>query len=1339
MKVTFINKQISKTILLAVTSIFILQPSMLLAKENIGKPIEVKNPPPRDPHQKAANCRPATAQRDLDINNVRTTILNGGDMWWNLSNARYEIPKVQTGQVAKHSMFAGALWIGGVTSGNLRIAGQTYRQGGNDYYPGPLTIGAASITEERCKEFDRIWKLTLQEIDAFRNNPDAKDNPIEDIRTWPQGLPALGEERNIAPFFDNNNDNIYNPSEGDFPSFEQNSVRNIPDMMLFILYNDKGNIHSETEGIPIGLELQTTAFGYATNDEINNMTFYRNIVINRGNETIDSCVFGQWVDPDLGNYADDYVECDVTLNLGICYNGDDNDEGILGYGLNPPSVGVVFFEGPIRPDSTEIGLTKFVYYNNDFSVQGNPTRPEHYWGYLNGRWKDGAPITYGGNGKGGSAQDTASFMFPGDTDPAGRTTWTERTAGNAPADRRFLQTAGPFSLLPGARNKVTIGVVWARASTGGATGSFNLLKQASRKAQILFKNNFNIIAGPDAPTAELVELNKRIIINLTNTGVVEGFVDSFAGDCSSRSIFKFQGYQIFQLKRPNIPNDIYDQDEARLVAQFDVKDGIGRLVNQIYNPDLEEDFKKIMVEGEDEGIKRSIEISKDLFETGTDQELVNFKNYHFLVIAYAAVQNCANEKTQYLPGRRTIGKRDLVVYSATPHDQSAKNNGTKINAKYGDGFVITQTEGVGNGGANMELSSESVAELMNPAKGYLALNRKYIQGRGPINVKVIDPVKLPNAEFHVYIRDLDTIVNSNKNDSMRAASSKWYIRNMNSGELYVGTGNINKDNEELITKWGLSIDIRQPIMPGDESNLDDIQNGFITSSITFSNPANDWLTGVSDEDPNFSSIPYGAGVTLAPQFNWIRSGSFNGPKEAGQNRYSNGEIDDFAKVWLSATAPPPMDPRRHYSNIINGRWAPYALASRWRTNSPTKFPTFGPAWDRQIGTLGSGVASDDNQLHDLYSVNIVFTSDRSKWTRCVVVETGEYSNLNQGGVEKMDLRRAASVDKYGRKLGDPGAINDPTNPEAANYIADSSMGWFPGYAYNIETGERLNLLFGEDSSLPGENGGDMLWNPTSSILDFRTARPLFGGKHYVYVMSSNKKFAFGSGASATSFINTKYDAGKNYRCIMEPTCTDAVNSVINPSYLLRKRMLYSQVMWTSMAMLSTGSKFKSISEGLIPSDVTIRIRVKRPYANFFAGGTSRNDSMPYFTFSTQGVAPELSKEFGKKALDNVGIVPNPYYAYSSYEDPGNQLSNVVRLVNLPPRCTIRIYTMDGVLVRTIRKDDPNAPYLEWNIRNDSNVPISSGMYLIHVNAPDLGEERIIKWFAIMRPSDFDTF
>jgi hypothetical protein len=107
------------------------------------------------------------------------------------------------------------------------------------------------------------------------------------------------------------------------------------DQTLWWVYNDRGNIHSETQGVPIGLELQTQAFAFATNDEINNMTFYTTTIFNRSNEDVDSCYFGQWVDADLGNYTDDYVGCDVPRSLGICYNGDEDDEGVLGYGSNP--------------------------------------------------------------------------------------------------------------------------------------------------------------------------------------------------------------------------------------------------------------------------------------------------------------------------------------------------------------------------------------------------------------------------------------------------------------------------------------------------------------------------------------------------------------------------------------------------------------------------------------------------------------------------------------------------------------------------------------------------------------------------------------------------------------------------------------------------------------------------------------------------------------------------------------------------------------------------------------------------------------------------------------------
>ena len=487
-----INQQFLKFVkAIGLAAILVASVNPAHARYNVGTP-DPKGPREPEIKGKRFGCLPATQQRDLDVNNVRTTILNGGDMWWNLSNARYEIPKIQTGQVSKHSLFSGALWIGGVSNGNLKLAAQTYRQNGNDFYPGPLANGTAAVSEDKCKAYDKIWRVTLREVQDLVATTDVNSYEIpEDISSWPgNGDLAIGESARLAPYYDKNNDSKYDPLDGDYPTLNngKEEIKNIPDMMLYMIYNDKGNIHSETQGVPIGIELHTQAFAYSTNDEINNMTFYRTTIYNRSSETVDSTVFGQWVDADLGNYSDDYVECDVARNLGICYNGDDNDEGILGYGLNPPSVGVTFFEGPRRPDSSEIGLTKFVYYNNDFSLTGNPSRPEHFWGYLNGRWKDGANITYGGNGRGGT--DTASFMFPGNTDPAGRPTWNERIAGNQPQDRRFLQTAGPFTLLPGAVNRVTIGVVWARASSGGATGSFNLLKEASDKATTLYKNNF---------------------------------------------------------------------------------------------------------------------------------------------------------------------------------------------------------------------------------------------------------------------------------------------------------------------------------------------------------------------------------------------------------------------------------------------------------------------------------------------------------------------------------------------------------------------------------------------------------------------------------------------------------------------------------------------------------------------------------------------------------------------------------------------------------------------------------------------------------------------------------
>jgi len=530
------------------------------AKDNVPNP----NDSNTDTYRlMAAGCLAATAQSILEINNVRTTILAGGDMWWDLDNARYEIPKDSD----RHSMFAGALWIGGLDEqGNLKVAGMTYRQDGNDFWPGPLNADYNSddygtIDASTCAEFDKHYKITAKEVALHAAYYECADDPDcftdESYPDWQGVTPAIsnwpadrvdvdGTFDYLAPYEDLNGNGIYDPTEGEYPAYDINQDKDCKnedilfgDQTLWWVFNDNGNIHTESGSeAAIGLEIQAQAFGFTTNDEINNMTFYSYKIINRSNQSLNDTYFGQWVDPDLGNYTDDYVGCDVGLGLGYCYNGDSDDETASGYNYDsddpPPAIGVDFFRGPLADtgdgidndrhgEIDEIGeqiiMSKFVYYNNDFTPHGNPENANHYYGYLRGIWKDGQKMTYGGTGW-ESSNPECNFMFPDDTDPDSSPLygeWTELTAGNAPADRRFLQSAGPFTLEPGAVNYITTGVVWARASDGNNFASVELMKIADKKAQTLFDICFEVIDGPSAPDMSFVELDKELILNLTNS------------------------------------------------------------------------------------------------------------------------------------------------------------------------------------------------------------------------------------------------------------------------------------------------------------------------------------------------------------------------------------------------------------------------------------------------------------------------------------------------------------------------------------------------------------------------------------------------------------------------------------------------------------------------------------------------------------------------------------------------------------------------------------------------------------------------------------------------------
>jgi hypothetical protein len=172
-------------------------------------------------------------------------------------------------------------------------------------------------------------------------------------------------------------------------------------------------------------------------------------------------------------------------------------------------------------------------------------------------------------------------------------------------------------------------------------------------------------------------------------------------------------------------------------------------------------------------------------------------------------------------------------------------------------------------------------------------------------------------------------------------------------------------------------------------------------------------------------------------------------------------------------------------------------------------------------------------------------------------------------------------------------------------------------------------------------------------------------------------------------------------------------------------------MWVIPTYLAPGY---SMTDGVPPTDVKFKINIQKSYTTF-ATGSTLNNNRPMYSFNSSDIAPTISKEVGKKSLDLVNVVPNPYRAYSEYEN--SPIDSRVKITNLPPTCTITIYDMAGNFIRKISKADEKT-YFEWDLKNASNVPISSGLYLIHVKAPGLGE-KIVRWYGIMHAIDLDSY
>lgn len=124
-------------------------------------------------------------------------------------------------------------------------------------------------------------------------------------------------------------------------------------------------------------------------------------------------------------------------------------------------------------------------------------------------------------------------------------------------------------------------------------------------------------------------------------------------------------------------------------------------------------------------------------------------------------------------------------------------------------------------------------------------------------------------------------------------------------------------------------------------------------------------------------------------------------------------------------------------------------------------------------------------------------------------------------------------------------------------------------------------------------------------------------------------------------------------------------------------------------------------------------------------------------YAVQTDTINVGTEIGKEKKDLINVFPNPYMAQNVMET--NPLNRFVTFTHLPNECTIRIFTVNGDLIRTLDHGPNGGPFEEWDLRNEHDIPVASGMYIAHLDLGDGLGEKILKLAVFMPEERLDLY
>ncbi len=478
-------------------------------------------------------------------NNISTWVWNTGvfnqDMRTN-NTPGFEWPKGS----GKYAIFTTGLSMAAVIDNSLRMAVVSYS---GEYGPGYVLNGAFATNSSF-----KLYRVVRG--DNSSSNPD--------YANWGLMVPYG------APYDDINNNGVYEAG------IDKPGVKNAAQTIFVCLTDADPNTHTSSEGfsggtLPVFAEMHMSSWSYDT-PGLEDVHFVKMEIINKNNTPWHRTHFGLVADPDLGFYNDDFIGCDISRNLGYCYNADDIDGtgSISHYGVNPPAVGFDMLKGGVNRSVTpnvDMYMTSFTYFGNEGTTceSSPPSTAFHGYNYLRGLKKDSTKFVNP------NTMQTTKYCFTGE--PETSTGWTEYTGKisncggdttgpivpSTPGDRRFIMGSGAnnFTILPGEKQTFLFAQLIARGNNN--KHSVTKLKQLDDAVQAFYNANLNVSVNTvSSVVPEKFNLHQNYPNPFNPTTKIK--FDIVKTGFASLSIFDITGKEIANLINKNFTAGTYEYE-----------------------------------------------------------------------------------------------------------------------------------------------------------------------------------------------------------------------------------------------------------------------------------------------------------------------------------------------------------------------------------------------------------------------------------------------------------------------------------------------------------------------------------------------------------------------------------------------------------------------------------------------------------------------------------------------------------------------------------------------------------------------------------------------------------